>query len=101
MLVGSTPLSAAPAYGVLLLDLLVWPKLRSCKWRRGALSSSRAEALDETGRRQAAAGGMPKQKSKVGFSSCNASSTSLKSALLGQQLSLVRVGQVCEGNVHF
>ena len=98
MVVGSTPLSAAPAYGALLLDLLVWPKLQSCKWRRAAAAARRL--WTKLGQ-QAAAGGMPKQKSKVRFSSCNASSTSLKSALLGQQLSAVLVGRICEGNVHF
>jgi len=27
LVVGATPLSAAPAYGVLVVDSLVWPKL--------------------------------------------------------------------------
>ena len=52
-----------------------------------------AAAARRQGRNWAAGGGgMPKQKSKVGFSSCNARSTSLEIALLASQLLSEYVG---------
>ena len=56
----ATPLSSAPAYGV-LVSVLVWPRLWS--WKEVCSSS-----LEAAGPNWAAGGGgMPKQKSKVGF----------------------------------
>ena len=65
--------------------------------RRAAAAAARRQGPNWA----AGGGGMPKQKSKVGFSSCNASSTPLKSALLARQLSFVYVRRVVKGDALF